>query len=553
MKIKTTPTEWLIALFDAALETKEECMRMRIRKIGDKLKKKQPELYKELTDHYKAINNRKPEQNESEVADDESEDDYYSSNEELFDQILTNDETVNNGEIVRNGRTRNNGETVNNGPRIQNVVQDHSRPKNIFFKSRQTTASKSQSERNQHTRIASARQNTYDTSETDSDHEPIQYRDRNRQYIAVDTPAELEQGKGRASNSPFRPAQTKSNRNIITTRNEPIYRHPSLIDSPRNFDSSRATNILSRMREIRIETVTQNMKNVLNSFAKYNIQRIGWSEQDRADEVACFFEETALENYFSLSTEDRLYYTRVKNHLIKSLKPIDQKEESLAEFFNCKQQPGESVGKYSNRLLEKIRELTDDNKKAFARSELSIVFRKGLNEIIRDKLTLYKETGYEDLVESAKKLEISSNKTSSSELEPTNAINYKKPVEKFTNNRLNKTNIKSCSLCGQNGHLAETCEKFMIVPRPKPNPFSKPFNNDKNSFKNNFYNKSKNVNEYKQNKDKRSENEYENIVTCSHCKRPGHNHKQCWELHPQLKPAKFIKNYNPNQNRNSKN
>ena len=90
----------------------------------------------------------------------------------------------------------------------------------------------------------------------------------------------------------------------------------------------------------------------------------------------------------------------------------------------------------------------------------------------------------------------------------------------------------------------------MMVPRPKQSP--KRFNN-KNSYKNTFSNKTQNVNENKRFVKKNSDDEYENIVKCSHCKRPGHSYKQCWELNPQLKPAKFRNNNKPSLNKNSKN
>ena len=94
----------------------------------------------------------------------------------------------------------------------------------------------------------------------------------------------------------------------------------------------------------------------------------------------------------------------------------------------------------------------------------------------------------------------------------------------------------------------------MIVPSPKENQTNQFPKYSYNKFKPNYnppiQTKNSNINRRDQKKD--SDNEYENIVKCNYCKRPGHIQKQCWELNPQLKPAKFVKN-NFNKNQNSKN
>ena len=550
LKIKKTPFEWLTTLIGIGLRTDEQNIKANVANVLKKLKKKQPDLYREIYNViYEEEPVQEPVQKRQNDHEREEEEEYFSPDED---------------------------DVANNAPRVRATQQQNSQEKPRRYSARRVNASSSKNAHNL------AELSSEDESMNNRD-DVIQIRENNVSMNNRDDLIKIRENNISMNNRNDVLTLRKDNESMNNRNNFPSFRtNPESMNNRLNHASSRThdDSVNSRMisilsdladkvnnvrtsrpnrQEIRIESLKNKSQDVKDWFSRFELQTARWSDGDRSEAVPCFFEELALQKFKLMNDIDKAYYTRIKEHIVASFIPLNHAKKCFTEFFNMRQRPSESVDDFATRLLNKIEEI-DISERMTARRKINEVFMNGLSVKMQEKLCYYENEDFDFLVAKAQRFESleSLNKSivSVKEKETVNWID-KKPVYRTNTNTNKQSSVdlypkKVCSLCGRNGHIAETCERFMIVPRPKENrnnQFPKYSDNKFNSnSKYNPPNQIKNSNVNKRDQRKNSDEEYENIVKCSHCNRPGHNQKQCWELNPQLKPAKFT-----NKNRNSKN
>jgi hypothetical protein len=93
-----------------------------------------------------------------------------------------------------------------------------------------------------------------------------------------------------------------------------------------------------------------------NWFEQFEMLTRGWNSQARGREVACYFEDLALQKYKLISASDAEDYSRIKMFMIEQVKPAKYKCSIKTLFYSAKQGPEESVEAFGTRLNQHIKE-----------------------------------------------------------------------------------------------------------------------------------------------------------------------------------------------------
>jgi hypothetical protein len=216
-------------------------------------------------------------------------------------------------------------------------------------------------------------------------------------------------------------------------------------------------------KDVKIETLKFPSQNVVDWFEKFELLTTRWSNKERGYEVVRYLEEIALTKYQLLKT-DKFDYEKIKDHLIKELRPKFSTRSLMADFFCAKQKSEESIDTYAHRLLGYIKQAKTDQKNLFE-NELGDVFRNGCDKRIKNFLLSENSSDFNTLWVLAKQLE-----KNVDELEET-SINAIKS-EYNSENSINKQSesekraipeTKFCHFCGKNNHFSVDCREMKRI------------------------------------------------------------------------------------------
>ncbi|CAF0820143.1 unnamed protein product [Brachionus calyciflorus] len=93
------------------------------------------------------------------------------------------------------------------------------------------------------------------------------------------------------------------------------------------------------------ETLKSSSQNVKSWFEKFELLTTRWSKEEKGLEVVGFFEDIALQKY-QLLTEEKFNYDKIKQHMLKELRPNFSPFNLIAEFFRAKK-PEETIDRFA--------------------------------------------------------------------------------------------------------------------------------------------------------------------------------------------------------------
>ncbi|CAF0859482.1 unnamed protein product [Brachionus calyciflorus] len=252
---------------------------------------------------------------------------------------------------------------------------------------------------------------------------------------------------------------------------------------------------LNQNKNLRIETLKYPSQNVTNWFEKFELLTNRWSNREKGSEVVSYFEEVAFQKY-QLLNENKFNYEVIKKHMIKEMRPHYSSCNLIADFFSAKQKPEEDIDNFAHRLLNYIKDSSNDQKKLMEK-ELVSIFKRGCNKIIANFLASDRFGDFYSLWSLARTIEKNYKETEESTLNAINIENSTKTqsipkthlVESETNNKLRKI---QCHFCGKDNHYSVNCRQMLdICNILKANKISQSSQyNNYTKFKPSSYNKS---------------------------------------------------------------
>lgn len=229
--------------------------------------------------------------------------------------------------------------------------------------------------------------------------------------------------------------------------------------SLKNNDLTILINQISKnYKQLRLETLRDSSQDVITWFETFEFQTPKWSDEERAETVRTWFEDYAMEKYRQMKS-NKLSYQAIKKYMINCLREHKDKD-LLLTFYGAKQEHGESVEKFSFRLVRYLNE-ADGIEKTVMKSKLWSVFSEGVNTDIKQILVSNTSKDFDQLVKLAKQIEkcqkekLVENQINSVS-ESVNSLNIRKePVQ--TKQSIPKDTNLQCSLCDKNNHSTENC------------------------------------------------------------------------------------------------
>jgi hypothetical protein len=215
---------------------------------------------------------------------------------------------------------------------------------------------------------------------------------------------------------------------------------------------------ISNLQNLKIDILKKTTPNIISWFDRFEILTDRWKSEDRAVEIAKYFDDNVLEVYRQIPLQFARDYHGIKEMMLKKLRPHDHELKAKTAFYAAKQQPGESAEQYSRRLKKYISECNERDREGL-KIELKEIFKSGVNANIRSFLIGTKSCDFQELVQLASEVERS---RGSVEDEFTiNAIEEENicAINKAEENKSNSRGNKSCAFCNE-AHLMMECMKF---------------------------------------------------------------------------------------------
>ena len=181
------------------------------------------------------------------------------------------------------------------------------------------------------------------------------FKTRNRDFLAGQPPKKVDLSENFLSNYYKEP---KENNDQELTKIRKMFIETLALTKPR----------------VHIDTLKSSNQSVTNWFEQFEILTRGWNSQARGREVACYFEDLALQKYKLIPASDAEDYSRIKTFMTEQLKPANYKCSIKTLFSGAKQGPEESVEAFGTRLLQYIKEADKTNKQDLT-NDLVFVFK----------------------------------------------------------------------------------------------------------------------------------------------------------------------------------
>jgi cellular nucleic acid-binding protein len=273
-------------------------------------------------------------------------------------------------------------------------------------------------------------------------------------------------------------------------------------------------NSLKGNQTLQIDTLKNESQNVNHWFDRFERMTATWSDTDKAIKIPLYLESTALHVWKRMKSTEKSKFSLIKDELIEALRPRNKATRAKTEFYSARQEHGESVDEFVNRLYDFREDWPTQEHEAFDR-EIGQRFIDGVSNEIGKIVELLDPRKMTELVKAAKSIERRiTNEASNVMIE--SAVYKKSPSKCFKCNKpghwakecAQGSNLVTaepefpevkipCIFCGKRDHYSIDCEVYesKTGPRRSINMETKP--------------------------------EAKKTLTCSYCKKANHEVKEC--------------------------